>query len=275
MRRTSTITISIKSRSWKIVRWFDLKKLPGIQADFQGSHNKSWPYYYYLHILPFPRFPPQTPPCRILSRQPPPGDNFRLPLLNRHGRVGRILTRLSFVPATDLWPIFPSSWYRVCSVIDASVRMILAFLRFPLRFNSRSWEERGCCLYLRPQFRPGENQRGKGEGPLEGERGRVPWRRSRCCRFAEVLGFFRAELYRTNIGLGELNMTAWSFRTSLTKWDHLTRPGSWDIDWNVSEIAVFRQTAVFRNLLLRSVKSQWMWCFYSIQLIFSGPTDGT
>ena len=31
-----------KSRSWKIVRWFDLKKLPGIQADFQGSH-KSWP----------------------------------------------------------------------------------------------------------------------------------------------------------------------------------------------------------------------------------------
>ena len=31
-----------KSCSWKIVRWFDLKKLPGIQADFQGSH-KSWP----------------------------------------------------------------------------------------------------------------------------------------------------------------------------------------------------------------------------------------
>ena len=50
------------------------------------------------------------------------------------------------------------------------------------------------CLYLIPQFRPGENQRGKGEGPREGERGRVPGRRSTCCGFPEVLGLFRAEL---------------------------------------------------------------------------------
>ena len=59
-------------------------------------------------------------------------------------------------------------------------------------------------------------------------RGRVPGRtcrRSNYCGFAEVLGLFRAELYRMNIGLGELKMTAWSFRTSLTKWDPLTRPG--------------------------------------------------
>ena len=52
------------------------------------------------------------------------------------------------------------------------------------------------CLYLRPQFRPRENQRGKGEGPLEGERGRVPGRtcrRSGCCGFPEVLGLFRAD----------------------------------------------------------------------------------
>ena len=80
-------------------------------------------------------------------------------------------------------------------------------------------------LYLRPKFRPGENQRGKGEGPWEGERGRVPGRRSRCCGFAEVLGLLRAELQGMSIGLGDFKMTAWSFRTSLTKWDPLTRPG--------------------------------------------------
>ena len=59
------------------------------------------------------------------------------------------------------------------------------------------------CLYLRPQFRPGENQRGKGEGPLEGERGRVPGRRSTCCGFAEVMGFSRAEFCGMNIGIRE------------------------------------------------------------------------
>ena len=64
------------------------------------------------------------------------------------------------------------------------------------------------CLYLRPQFQQRENQRGKGEGPREGERGRVPGRRSRCCGFAEVLGFSRAELYGTNIGIREHKMAA-------------------------------------------------------------------
>lgn len=71
---------------------------------------------------------------------------------------------------------------------------------------------------------------GKGEGPREGERGRVPWRRSRCCGFPEVLGLPRAELQGMNIGFRELKMTAWSFRTSMTKWDPVTRPGSWDIE---------------------------------------------
>ena len=100
-------------------------------------------------------------------------------------------------------------------------------------------------------------------------------RRSNYYGFAKVLGFFRAELSGTKIGFRDFKMTAWSFRTSLTKWDPLTRPGWWDIDWNISKIAVFRQKAVFRAWFLRSVKLQWMWCFYSIQLIFSGSTDGT
>ena len=58
--------------------------------------------------------------------------------------------------------------------------------------------------------------------------GRVPWRtcrRSNYCGFAEVLGLFRAELSGTNIGFRDFKMTAWSFRTSLAKWDALTRPG--------------------------------------------------
>ena len=82
------------------------------------------------------------------------------------------------------------------------------------------------CLYVRPQFRPWENQREKGEGPLEGERGRVPGRRSTCCGFPEVLGFSRAQQQVMNIGIRELKMTAWSFQTSLTKWDPVTRSGS-------------------------------------------------
>ena len=49
-------------------------------------------------------------------------------------------------------------------------------------------------------------------------------------------------------------MTAWSFQTSLTKWEPLTRPGSWDIDWNVSKMAVFRQKAVLRACFVRGVK---------------------
>lgn len=60
-------------------------------------------------------------------------------------------------------------------------------------------------------------------------RGRVPGRtcrRSNYCGFAEVLGLFRAELYRMYIGLGELKMTACSFRTSLTKWDPVTGSNS-------------------------------------------------
>ena len=92
---------------------------------------------------------------------------------------------------------------------------------------------RALCLYLRPQFRHGGKSKGKGGRPA---RGRVPGRtcrRSYCCGFAEVLGFFRAELYKINTGLGELNMTAWSFRTRLTKWDPVTRSNSWDIDWNI------------------------------------------
>ena len=91
------------------------------------------------------------------------------------------------------------------------------------RFQRRDQVFFAPCLYLRPQFRPGENQRGKGEGPLEGERGRVPGRRSRCCGFAEVLGFFRAESKVMNIGFRDFTMTAWSFRTNLTKWDPVTR----------------------------------------------------
>ena len=70
------------------------------------------------------------------------------------------------------------------------------------------------------------NTMGKGGRPA---RGRVPertGRRSRCCGFAEVLGFSRAGLEGMNIGFGDFKMTAWSFRTSLTKWDPLTRPGS-------------------------------------------------
>ena len=106
-------------------------------------------------------------------------------------------------------------------------------------------------------------------------RGRVPERtgkRSRCCGFAEVLGFFRADLEGTNIRFRDFKMTTWSFQTSLTKWDPLTRPGWWDIEWNISKTAGFRQKAVFRACFVRSVKSHWMWCFYSIQLIFSGST---
>ena len=71
-------------------------------------------------------------------------------------------------------------------------------------------------------------EKGTGEGGRSRGRGRVPGRtgrRSRCCGFAEVLGFFRAELYGTNIGFRELRMTAWSFGTSLTKWDAVTRSG--------------------------------------------------
>ena len=59
-------------------------------------------------------------------------------------------------------------------------------------------------------------------------RGRVPERtgkRSRCCGFAEVLGFSRAELEGISIGLRDFKMTAWSFQTSLTKWDPLNCPG--------------------------------------------------
>ena len=82
------------------------------------------------------------------------------------------------------------------------------------------------CLYLRPQLRHAAKSKGKGGRPA---RGRVPRRtckRSNYCGFTEVMGLFRAELYRRNIALGELNMTAWSFQTSLTKWEPLTRPGS-------------------------------------------------
>ena len=53
---------------------------------------------------------------------------------------------------------------------------------------------------------------------------RCPGRRSRCCGFAEVLGFSRAELEGMSIGLRDFKMTARSFQTSLTKWDLLTRP---------------------------------------------------
>ena len=55
------------------------------------------------------------------------------------------------------------------------------------------------------------NQKGKGEGGGSWGRGRVPGRtgrRSRCCGFAEVLGFSRAELSGTNIGIRELKRTA-------------------------------------------------------------------
>ena len=49
-------------------------------------------------------------------------------------------------------------------------------------------------------------------------------KRSRCCGFAEVLGLSRAELSGTNIGCRDFKRTAWSFATSLTKWEPLTRP---------------------------------------------------
>ena len=68
----------------------------------------------------------------------------------------------------------------------------------------------------------------KGEGGGSRGRGSVPERtgkRSRCCGFVEVLGFIRAELQVMNIGFRDFKMTAWSFQTSLTKWDPLTRPG--------------------------------------------------
>ena len=92
---------------------------------------------------------------------------------------------------------------------------------------------RPLCLYLRHQFRHGGKSNGKGGRPVRGRVPRRTCRRSNYCGFAEVLGLFRAELYGINIGLGELNMTAWSFRTSLTKWDHVTRSNSWDIDGNI------------------------------------------
>ena len=96
--------------------------------------------------------------------------------------------------------------------------------------------------------------KGKGGRPWRGRVEGRTGRRSRCCGFALVLGLSRAELHGMNIGFRELKMTAWSFRTSLTKWDPLTRPGSWDIEWNVSKIAVFRQKAVLRACFVRGVK---------------------
>ena len=71
-------------------------------------------------------------------------------------------------------------------------------------------------------------------GKIKGERGKAskgesPWenlQKVQLSGFAEVLGFFRAELYWMNIELGELKMTTWSFQTSLTKWDPVTRSGS-------------------------------------------------
>ena len=88
-----------------------------------------------------------------------------------------------------------------------------------------------------------------GEGGRSWGRGRVPGRtgrRARCCGFAEVLGLWRAELTGTNIGFRDFKMTAWSFQTSLAKWDLLTHHSWWDIEWNISKIAVFRQKAVWR-----------------------------
>ena len=66
----------------------------------------------------------------------------------------------------------------------------------------------------------GAASRERGKGEEGGGRGRVPGRtgrRARCCRFAEVLGFSRAELSGTKIGFRDFKMTAWSFRTSLAK----------------------------------------------------------
>jgi len=54
-------------------------------------------------------------------------------------------------------------------------------------------------------------KRKRGKGEEGGGRERVPGRtgrRSRCCGFPEVLGFFRAELSGTNIGIRELKRTA-------------------------------------------------------------------
>ena len=93
-------------------------------------------------------------------------------------------------------------------------------------------------LGMNNTVRPGlrlhvENQKRKGEGGGSRGRGRVPERtgkRSRCCGFAEVLGLSRAELSGTNIGFRDFKMTTWSFRTSLTKWEPLTRPGWRDIE---------------------------------------------
>ena len=102
-----------------------------------------------------------------------------------------------------------------------------------------------------------EIQKGKGEGGRSGGRGRVPGRtgrRSRCCGFAEVLGLSRAELSGTSIGFRDFKMTAWSCQTRLTKWDLLTRPGWWDIEWNVSKTAAFRQKGVLRACFVRGVK---------------------
>ena len=104
---------------------------------------------------------------------------------------------------------------------------------------------------------PHWKSKGKGEGGWSGGRGRVPGRtgrRSRCCGFAEVLGFSRAVLEGISIGLRDFKMTAWSFQTSLTKWDPLTRPGWWDIEWNVSKNAVLGQKAVLGACYVRSVK---------------------
>ena len=129
-----------------------------------------------------------------------------------------------------------------------------------------------CILIGYPMEDFGRHQ---GEGGGSGGRGRVPGRtgrRSRCCGFAEVLGFFRAELYRTNIKLGELKMTAWSFWASLTKWDHLTRPCLWDIDCNVLKIAVFRQKGGFLVCVREAHAFQGHHCFvvYKLVPLYSG-----
>ena len=102
-----------------------------------------------------------------------------------------------------------------------------------------------------PSSNTSQIKREKGEGGRSWGRGRVPrrtGRRSRCCGFAEVLGFSRAALQETSIGFRDFKMTTWSFQTSLTKWDPVTRCGSWDIDWNVLKMAGFRQKAALKGL---------------------------
>ena len=87
-----------------------------------------------------------------------------------------------------------------------------------------------CCFFctlslFKTRISTWGKSQGKGGRPARGRVPRRTCRRSNYCGFAEVLGLSRAELSGTNIGFRDFKMTARSFRTSLAKWDPLTRPG--------------------------------------------------